>query len=974
MAATFDYVPERLELLKQLLVLPRFALSEHLVVAFQALPFHLGESEAELAIPYAFDDAINDDAERAVDDLDYLMRRRREHQLEPPPPPPGTFEADERPLLPLGFSAQPLGDSGWRRAAALRAMRLDSSLDAGVLEAWLLRGHGGPLFSQLSALYLKCLGEDLRGGGATPMLALALAATAELCEQKKARAKPFVSRTYPWERQEKAVGFALFALAEAACEAALGTLAQAPRGFDAATYAARARACLTPLAFCSVRSRALQNELNPWGLSSSLAEPLDSIWLRLVEDDPSPRTIEARLGAAVADDKALRTRASRAAALRMARRLTFDLLSSLDIADPELQAALSQLVVSDETLFKALSDGKGLASRLLRLPQSRRAEPAAAIINNLAAALRDGTERPQSIPEVIQAFVCLALDRVAAAAVDGARARLKDRRAEYGRDQLVADYSAGRLYRLSSDARGLRRQLAQRQQGHLFIDLKGFTQRTYRAKEIVMAEFLKQEFYQPILEAAAARAQNGDGAQSLWLQNLLGDAAVFSGELPALVELAKAVQAICRAYAEKLRSRVTSDAQAIAARKLEVDSRLRQELEKVAVQTEAVKAQLARKLALPEPERERALLADLAGRIADLEKQVPAGQKGASDTPASRRALEAVLALRRQEREVLGRIENLFGPARDALVAELLAAPERARLRELEARADETRRDAEAQQRTLDEEAREKKGYGLEAGLFISYGAAAEVAAMNDPVFGAVKVAIAEKINESARGTARNGMLKAKLDALVAQARASSGRPLEYPFRVYVDCAYNLLLPAELSAMVERAVRDREPERARDAARRVADMLLRDLARAMGMGDAQTPESLTTLSDIYNTGEAFSGEALAAWLSATAPQRAWFRKVVPVAELDREFHELFAFLAEQLELVVSVPHDGDADRALVFRRSGQVQFRGFEAKQASTVWEMLRPDSSFSMLLAQKHLPLWTAQARSAPQAAELPR
>jgi hypothetical protein len=107
---------------------------------------------------------------------------------------------------------------------------------------------------------------------------------------------------------------------------------------------------------------------------------------------------------------------------------------------------------------------------------------------------------------------------------------------------------------------------------------------------------------------------------------------------------------------------------------------------------------------------------------------------------------------------------------------------------------------------------------------------------------------------------------------------------------------------------------------------------------------------------------------VAAFLTQTAPARTWFRKVCAIDELDPEFEELFVFISDALELVVSVPADGDADRAIVFRRAGQVQFRGFQAKSPTTVWELVRPDSPFALLLAQKHLPLWATEARGRPQ------
>ncbi|MFN7134541.1 MAG: hypothetical protein ACK4N5_20855, partial [Myxococcales bacterium] len=149
-----------------------------------------------------------------------------------------------------------------------------------------------------------------------------------------------------------------------------------------------------------------------------------------------------------------------------------------------------------------------------------------------------------------------------------------------------------------------------------------------------------------------------------------------------------------------------------------------------------------------------------------------------------------------------------------------------------------------------------------------------------------------------------------------------------------------------------------------------AEAALRDLARAMGKGDGQSPELLSTLSDIYNSGESLSGEALEAYLTATAPSRFYFRKQLTVRELDPVFLQRFCFPTPELQLVVSVPHQGDASKASVFRYAGQVQFRGFEAKTPTTIYELLRPDTAFSQLLLEKHLRMWVAEARNAPQAA----
>jgi hypothetical protein len=974
-ARDWEYVTTRLATYRGLFNLPSFDLSGFLEPLLQSLPFRLGESAAETSIPIAFDDLLIDAVDRAVDDLAELLRRRRDNELEPKPPPLGSFvEGDTRKLTPVGYSGQPFASRPLHQAAAMRAMRSDPLLDSSVLEAWIVRGQGGPLLEHLAGLFSHLCEEDLRNTGATPFLHLGWTATIDVLESKKGRAKHLVSRLYPWEKIEKAVGFALYSLAEAAAEQTIAPVTARRLNFDTAAYSLRLRAAMSPMALCSIRGKTLQNDISPWGLSQALADAIVPVWLSLLEEDPSPRNAEQRLLGAIVDDPELRQRAARAAGVLLARRHALQWLSLFDGLDAELSAALVGALPSDEALFKLLCDPKALLTRLQRFAKSRKADSAGELASaDLFDVLRRGPEREDAIREVASAFTCLVLDRVAVGAVDSARRCLRDRRAEFTREQLIADYMAGRLYRLSADSYETRRSLTRKSQGHLFIDLKGFTQRTYRAKEIVMAEFLRTEFYEPILVAAARLAVDETGGRQLVLQNLLGDAAVFSGEMPALIELAQAIQRICRAYGEKLRARTGASGRDAAARKAEIESSLRSDLERLRLEACAVEEEINRKLSLSQLEREQLLWAQITHRINEMEARYRRALAARDDLEA-RLALEAVQSLRHHEKEVFGKVENLFGQARDDYIGEMLVAQDRLRLKELQRSAAERRRAAEAQMKAAEEDVRARSGFGLEAGLFITYGAAAEVAAINDLLFGLVKVAIAEGINEAARGTARNGILKARLDALVDKARAERQDPqLEYPFRVYVDSAYNLLLPTGLNDMVDRAIRGKDAELARRAARSIAETVLRDLARAMNVGDGQPPEALSVLSEIYNTGEALSGEALAAYLTATAAERFWFRKVLTIDELDAEFHELFCFLSNELELVISVPHDGDSDNAIVFHRAGQVQFRGFEAKRPTTVYEMLRPDSPFSLLLVQKHLALWSAEARGQNRREELP-
>ena len=351
-----EYARERLGLYRSLLAAGRFDPPGIFDLALQQLPFKLGESAAEAMLPVAVDDTLNDAADNAVLDLLELLRRRKDNQLAPRAATPGAFgETEERQLAPATLSAHAFAEGIPARGTALAAVRLDPHLDAGVLDAWLLRGHGSFLAEHLAGLFAHACDEDLRSGGTTPYLFLALLAVIDLLEGKKSHAKTGTTKFLTYERLDKAVGFACYAVVETALERALSGLKGKSLAFDAGVYGARVRSMLTPLSFCSIRARALQNDLNPWGLSQTFAEAADAQWVAILDDDPNPRTAEGRLTALFFDDPGLRLRTARLGAVGNARRAILDLLTAYVELEPDLNTQLLALASSDEQLFQQLS-------------------------------------------------------------------------------------------------------------------------------------------------------------------------------------------------------------------------------------------------------------------------------------------------------------------------------------------------------------------------------------------------------------------------------------------------------------------------------------------------------------------------------------------------------------------------------------------------------------------------------------------
>jgi len=241
-------------------------------------------------------------------------------------------------------------------------------------------------------------------------------------------------------------------------------------------------------------------------------------------------------------------------------------------------------------------------------------------------------------------------------------------------------------------------------------------------------------------------------------------------------------------------------------------------------------------------------------------------------------------------------------------------------------------------------------GEKLEAGIFISYGAAPEVATFEDHVFGSMKVAIAEKINESARGTARNGGVRARVDSLVKQARAShGGADLSCPFAVFVSQPLVIPVPPEAELAMRACLEDGDPAG--------AELMLQESVRQFVARLAQDT-GIAGGGDIYNGGAAISEQALLAYVEARRGELTFLRRRLPVTSLHASITERFVFPMQTLQLVAAVGPDGQSLHEL-YVHVGRALFKGLEKTGGLGVYEMVPPSSGLFSLLAQHHLPRW---------------
>jgi hypothetical protein len=218
------------------------------------------------------------------------------------------------------------------------------------------------------------------------------------------------------------------------------------------------------------------------------------------------------------------------------------------------------------------------------------------------------------------------------------------------------------------------------------------------------------------------------------------------------------------------------------------------------------------------------------------------------------------------------------------------------------------------------------RGEGLEAGVFISHGPAPLTVVIEDEVFGVNRVAIADKINESARGTARAQPARASADARLAAERTARLSPqLQHAWSVFIGQPLSLVVPPALEAQAVAAAR------------------AGDLAGAMRLLAAPVREGLEATTrgpaeragDIYNSGTALSEEALEAFLAEVRREREVRRIELSPRDVPEHLRTFFWYGAEPQALLACFHHDGRL--AELFRRVGTASFKGLGGV---VVWEL----------------------------------
>ena len=876
---------ERLDLYARLRrQLPGRTLGDALRLDGRALRFHLGTSLADLRVPVHVDPSLEGAFRTAVRDLFFLLCLRhraalREHEYDRLLLLDGF---DPRSARPPAFLAPSAVSRDGVRKAFLEAPELHPALDAGLWASWIGSGRPGRILTGALTLLFKRAQEEAVQGGDRPeptpyllMLALRSLAHGALGSLKDLSVAGPVGRT-------------LHGAVAAGLHCAV-RLALRESGVLAGPGGLQCEASALVLPWAGGLRLFWASGITAYG--APLAEPPGKLdqWVQKLLTGGTPETVAREAGMEMASSKEAYRRAARQVGFA---RLRAELLQLLRMVEqgraPTLNldnltlAQFFQTPGAVERVLAAPAARKDLAARAKATAKAATNEPARTLLESISAAGREWKDddpgnwiQPEAAMKAWSVTVsALVVDAALDRALDQAESQLIHRTGAESEGGIEDQHAAGKLYLFTIEDKPLLLSRAGSQQmGHLFCDMKDFTKRTAFLKETVVADFLSREFYGPILTAAARHAQGAAHLADkggIYLNNLLGDAVSFSGDIVGLVELSDEIRRALGSYSRRLDSEATSETVAKTISGIE--------------------------------EKFRARRGELA-----------AGIKSAQD------------ALRR------GTLDPLSGEEPGTRLRALTV--EQAKLEE--------ERETEISLAT---------GEKLEAGIFISYGAAPEVATFEDHIFGPIKVSIAEKINESARGTARNGGVRARVDALIEAQRVKSPRPLACPLAVAVSQPLSMPVPADIELAVRRSIAMRDL----DGAETVLSSAVRDFVARL----AEQDNSNEDRGDIYNGGVALSEEALTAWLDARANDFVFVKRDVEVSALHASLRDQFAFPMSQLKLVMAVSHSTQSLHEL-FVFVGRALFKGFEKQGGLGVYEMVARENPLFLLLAQHHVPGW---------------
>ncbi len=540
--------------------------------------FKLGETLKDLKVPYHMgkeDEAIIGNAITSLVSL--LQTRYQKDSPEAGKKKQSTFSSTpttkSEPLMDTTYWLGVFKQDSLEMSLAKDILRTTPLIDSAILKQWLDKnGKGGKLLQWTMTILEKALCEeagDESGEMTSYMVLLAIITT---IVKKKERIKDFTIKGASLERIDVATGSTLFMTIKAAVEELFKKIKTSESIYCNPATESILKSTVIPESFLLIPSVLLSNSLNPYGIRNETAEIISAY---TPETSQWPDDVEKLINKSfkqLTGNKKDKQKLWTYCLITKFREHIINYLMQYDlpgtkghelfydlyredrhmhILDPKTLDSLSSLL--DEFTDKYGKDQERIEkfTLLKHLIEILRSEKTMA----KEAKSKQGA---QIISDMVRGFIAYKLDSHASQFIGASRGALVNRREKYTGDLLLEEFKNGRLYRFSSDRREILCGLTIKQEGQLIIDMKDFTKKTLKLKEIAMADFMKENFYEPILnEAKKYGIDKGlvDKDAGITLNGLPGDAAIFSGGVGNLISLAEDISKVIKDYREKVKEK-----------------------------------------------------------------------------------------------------------------------------------------------------------------------------------------------------------------------------------------------------------------------------------------------------------------------------------------------------------------------------------------------------------------------------------
>ena len=968
------------------------------------LRFSYGESDLDIKIPFILGGESEEIFEDAIEELITIIQGRVEPHMLYTTQGVLIIPTTDRKTKLLPKSYKIGADFTTRVEKNIAAMTIysDPVIDAGIIASWFSpRLNGKRFIGELFRIYRKSIEEEMRLGGAERTAYITHIAIAKVLNEKKELIKTLKIKGINYERLERSLSIFFYSILFTIISELLNIFRGKQLSYDMRELEYLLLNTITPFFILNIKNTLLNNEPNPYNISLRISEKLDTLYDELAKRYNSPPLLIAEMTSRVMQEKTLIDTILEFYSLSKFRDDIINYLISYDNQKEGIHILLSE-IYQDEKLLKMIwTDSKmsstiesGLSDLIDRFYLDvDRIHKIRQILSHFKSQRKWGLVRffsqnkeelEYKIAEVMKRYVIFRMDQNSDSIVSTLKQSFENKKRSFTLKELLGEYEAGRIYRFSGDQKPFLMHAQKKKEGHLFVDLKGFTRRTKRSGSHVMADFLKYYFYVPILESAKKHYLRIGREPSLGIElnNLLGDAIIFSGNLVALVSLAKDIQRISSDYKRKLiLNNPDFDDKSIIEK---LQNQYQNELVKLTQEGRRIvkaiaglnrlvksKQAISPEVMLDAQMRyfDKSIQANIEamGDIAIKIKQSKDGKKQQLLMLEEEDIRNHLAVLQSFKKDLLSEVKKQRLDLRSKDFYREICQDE---LRQIE-RLKSLLADLYKKKRELTKfyygQLGEVIDVGMNTGLYISYGGVSESIALRDDVWGVIKVNIADKINEASRGAARNVTIKKRLDQYVEKRRFAKGnKNLVYPFNVIIAQNYVIIHPI-----------DEEPalsQKSSESFLNYAEYLVNtekvqgnDIGGLEGWSIEEeiiNPEFVSQTDEIYNLGEALSQEALLEYMKETRSRVSFFQKRVLTSELNQKFWDIFAFDESEIFLVFGVEHSERGVDFELYRNVGELDYAGTEKKEMTDVFEMIRPDSAFYQFIQKYHFDQWYKDAK----------